>query len=466
MTVQTSVADTTTRELAGQLAIEIAERLADPDRVATAATAADNVDYWAGLPAPQPPWTGLSLAEGHAGVALLYAELAHTAPEHRKTAHAHLASATRTASRELNPFTSREVVGLFSGASALAFAACISQYEPSDYATLLDRLDQNVTAVLRAVLDQEEERLRSGRAGAPMEAFDTINGATGIGRYLLLRQPQHRELLVRTLSYMVGLTQSVEVHGHTVPGWWAPLWQLPEQLGIDVDAADPLIARGHFNPGVAHGICGPLALLALGYQAGIRVPGHEEAIGRIADHLIHFQPESGLWPTTISFDDFIADSSQVPAADNNPTSWCYGTPGVARALYLAGRALDRQDWQQRAIRALDTSLTLAGPPYITDATLCHGWAGLLQITWRTANESGDEGLIARLPGLVEPILSSYDADLPFGFTYERSLRQQGWQVAPHQAGLLKGAAGIALALHAYATGTPPARNWDAALLLS
>jgi hypothetical protein len=461
MMAQTTVADTT-RERAGQVVAELAERLADPDRVAVAATAADNVDYWAGLPAPQSPWTGLSLAEGHAGVALLYAELAHTTPEHRKTTHAHLATAARLATAAHDPFTSREMVGLFSGAPSLAFAARIGQYDPSDYAKLLDRLDEQVTARLRALLAQEEERLNSGRAGAPMDAFDTINGLTGLGRYLLLRQPHHRELLVRALSYLVQLTRPVEVHGHTVPGWWAPLWQLPEEFRLDTD---PSIARGHFNPGVAHGICGPLALLALSCQADIRVPGQEEAIGQIVNHLLRFQPESGLWPTTIGFDEFIANSSQAPAADNNPTSWCYGTPGIARALYLAGRALNRHDWQQQAIQALDKALALA-PPYITDSTLCHGWAGLLQITWRIAHESADQRLIKWLPDLARPILSAYEAELPFGFEYKRSLRQPGWRVAPHQAGFLKGAAGIALALHTYATDKEPFRNWDAALLLS
>ncbi|WP_405748095.1 hypothetical protein [Streptomyces sp. NBC_01525] len=34
------------------------------------------------------------------------------------------------------------------------------------------------------------------------------------------------------------------------------------------------------------------------------------------------------------------------------------------------------------------------------------------------------------------------------------------------AGLLTGASGVALALHAYAIDAPPASGWDAALLLS
>lgn len=37
--------------------------------------------------------------------------------------------------------------------------------------------------------------------------------------------------------------------------------------------------------------------------------------------------------------------------------------------------------------------------------------------------------------------------------------------APAGPGLLTGAAGIALALHAYATDAPPRTSWDAAFLL-
>jgi class I lanthipeptide synthase len=438
-TVKTAVPDTT-RERAGQIVAELAERLADPDRVAAAATTPDNLDYFPGMPAPQPPWTGLSLSEGHAGVALLYAELAHATPRHRATTHTHLA----TAARDLSTYHARNLVA---GAPSLAFAACIGQHDPNDYLKLLDRLDRYVTTPLRALLAQEEER---------MDAYDTLHGASGLGRYLLLRQPRHRELLADTLSYLVRLTRPVEAHGHTVPGWWVPI-----QPALD---ADPRFARGHFNLGLAHGICGPLALLALSWQADVHVPGQEEAIVRIANHLLAFQLDGGLWPGVIGFDEYIVDSP-APTADDKMVAWCYGTGGVVRALYLAGRALGRHDWQQTAVRALGNALTCQ-PLEITDCSLCHGWAGLLQTTWRTAHDSADERLTKQLPELARPILAAYAADLPFGFYYERPNLRPGRRLAPHRAGFLEGAAGIALALHTYATDREPSRNWDAALFLS
>ncbi|MGW8398012.1 lanthionine synthetase C family protein [Streptomyces lydicus] len=400
------------------------------------------------MPAAPLTWSGLTLAEGHAGVALLFAELSHDAPEHRAAAHAHLAAASSGLSKP-------HIASLYHGAPSLAFAARMSQHSPNDYSKLLDRLDEQVTRQVQYLLTEEDERLDAGRAGVRPSSFDVIAGASGLGRYQLLCEPPQREILSRILSYMVRLAQPVSARGHTVPGWWVPT---QPTVGSD----NPRFARGHFNTGIAHGICGPLILLSLGWEAGVKVPGHAEAISSIVNHLLAYRHDDGHWPSIIGFDEFV-EAIRMQRPDDNTITWCYGTAGVARALYLAGRALGRNDWRQTAIQALCEALDkvlLRQPPEVTDCTLCHGWAGLLQITSRMAHDSDDARLFKLLPRLTEPIFAAYDQDLSFGFRYERP------NMAPHRAGFLQGAAGIALALHAHATGRPPARDWDAALLLN
>jgi hypothetical protein len=133
---------------------------------------------------------------------------------------------------------------------------------------------------------------------------------------------------------------------------------------------------------------------------------------------------------------------------------------VAWALYAAGAALSRPDWRLAAIDSLAADLADIHRP--VESSLCHGWAGVLMITWRIARASGDQRLAKQVPHLVGPILGGYDPALPFGYRY----RAPGLRVAGDRAGLLEGAAGIALALHAYATDTEPVTGWDAALLLS
>src|SRR6476660_2216083 len=120
------------REQAGRIVAELAQRLADPDRVAAVAHTPGNRDAYPGGHATAPPWEGLTLGEGHAGLAVVYGELSHTAPEHRATARAYLTAAARDL-----PAGSREA--LFGGVTALAFAAVVARRVPGDYAGLLDR---------------------------------------------------------------------------------------------------------------------------------------------------------------------------------------------------------------------------------------------------------------------------------------------------------------------------------------
>jgi hypothetical protein len=141
---------------------------------------------------------------------------------------------------------------------------------------------------------------------------------------------------------------------------------------------------------------------------------------------------------------------------------------VSRALWLAGRALDRADWRRHATDALAAALLT--PRQVVDHSLCHGTAGLLRITARMAADSGDERLAARLPMLAGALLAGYDAEAPFGYRQPRSVAGAAGPAevparSSNRAGFLDGAAGIALALHGYATGLPPATPWDAALLL-
>ncbi|WP_414941225.1 lanthionine synthetase LanC family protein [Amycolatopsis sp. cmx-11-51] len=69
-------------------------------------------------------------------------------------------------------------------------------------------------------------------------------------------------------------------------------------------------------------------------------------------------------------------------------SWCYGTPGIARALQLAGRALHDRFRQQRAEAAFTTCLNdPAQLDSLTDRSLCHGTGGLLATARRIAADA-------------------------------------------------------------------------------
>ncbi|NUR93026.1 MAG: lanthionine synthetase C family protein [Nonomuraea sp.] len=430
-----------TRTRAAAVVADLAERLADPASVAGSATAPGNTRPVPGG-ARLPIWDPVSLTDGYPAVALLYAELAHAEPGYRRVAHAHLSHAAAQASQA-------RVAGLYTGHVALAFAASRAA-RPGEYATVLTSIDGHLAAQVPARLRLERERVEAGRAGPPFAAYDVIGGVTGVGRHLLDRDTEiARTTLEEILAYLVALTRPVA----GLPGWWVPHTPYGEQ---------PDEYGGHGNLGLAHGVPGPLALLALAWQAGVRVPGQDEAMARIAGwmHDWHRVDEGGAyWPGWVRRADLDGGSADLP---RSRTAWCYGVPGAARALQLAGMALDRQDWRRSAVEALRGTLSLPDERHgAHDAGLCHGWAGLLHLTRLVARDAEDAELARVADRLAERALDLYDPQAPFGF--RAATQHEGETV--DLPGFLEGAAGIALALHAYAGDGQPATVWDAALLV-
>ncbi|GAA3597895.1 lanthionine synthetase C family protein [Nonomuraea rosea] len=437
--------DQTQRRAAAGIVAEIADRLAEPDRVAGIAGAPGNLMRYPGD--PQPVWDPLSLSDGHPGVALLFAELAAQAPELRGRAHAHLSAALAGGLRLLPQ-------SLFNGMVALALAGHNAATASGGYATMLEGLD-------RHIIDQVRQRARADRerlcAGAPVGAwsrYDVLGGTAGIGRYLLARHESAAEPAARQAAGLA-LTDVLEslVATATAGGTRRPVWWITE--GLDHGLAE------HVNFGLAHGVCGPLALLSIAWRAGVQVERQDEAIERIMALLSRWRTtdEHGpRWPHLISAAHI--ESGEPP--ERGRDSWCYGAAGAARAVYLAGAALDRAAWRADAHAALRGALSAASDELIRDSALCHGWAGLLQIVLRMAHDSPGQGYDAVADDLAVRVMDGYDPQAPFGFRYRHSLAARDLD----RPGFLEGAAGIALALHSYAVEDTPTTSWDGALLLS
>ena len=56
------------------------------------------------------------------------------------------------------------------------------------------------------------------------------------------------------------------------------------------------------------------------------------------------------WPGTVSVEQELAPTR--PHLERGRASWCYGTPGIARALHLAGVALGEDEWVHGAAEAM------------------------------------------------------------------------------------------------------------------
>ena len=203
------------------------------------------------------------------------------------------------------------------------------------------------------------------------------------------------------------------------------------------------------------------ALMALALQEGFEVDGQREALARSAGWLARHRTadEFGInWPTAVPC--FPGGVAPPASLDASRAAWCYGTPGVARALWLAGQALG--DDALRALAIEGMAAVYRRPiarRQIDSPTFCHGVAGLLHITLRFAHDSGEPLFTDAAHQLGRQLLQLHDAQRPLGFA---AIEPQGNLV--DLAGLLDGAPGVMLTLLAAAHPAPP--NWDRLFLLS
>ena len=432
---------------ATRAALDVAARLVAPAEVEKAAAAAVAQTAF-----PRSThWVPYTIGQGYAGLAVLWAYLDQCFPEQDwdLTGKRHLTLAARGAENGPTP-----PPGLFSGLSGLAFSAYQLSRDGARYGRLLATLDETISQAAIVLA----HTVRAQPNGVTVGQFDAISGLSGIGAYLLCRsrQPTAAHALREVTEALVYLTG--EEHG--LPRWHTPahlLWSEGKEA----------YPHGNLNCGLAHGVPGILVFLALAHNAAVDVPDLPQAISRTAEWLCanRFDDDWGVnWPTAVPL---IATGANLrgapaPTAPDGPSrcAWCYGSPGIARALWLAGEALDRDDYRDLAIAAMEAIFRRPVPERrIGSPTFCHGVAGLLAITLRFASETGLPVFFEQSRVLVRQILDHYRPDTMLGF---RNLEIPDREI--DQPGLLEGSPGIALVLLAAATNVEP--TWDRLFLLS
>ncbi|MFJ6569822.1 lanthionine synthetase C family protein [Streptomyces sp. NPDC091292] len=383
-------------------------------------------------PPSDEPWAGQSLATGAAGIALLHIENAATGQATWHRAHHWISQATT------GDITAHDNTGLYLGAPAIAY---VLHTTPDSMQHLYRHahtvLHDHVMKLTHRRVDTALARIHRG-AQATFAEYDTLYGLTGIGAYLLRNAPGS-SAMERVLRYLVSLTHPLDSRRPTTPGWWVD-HDLRRTHGLP---------GGHSNLGVAHGITGPLLLLAQAERRGIQVDGQTEAIRTICDHLDTWRQDTDTgpwWPEHLTHTDLKTGRPHQhgPARP----SWCYGTPGITRAGQLAAIALGdtalQHIYEDALHHCLNDPVQLSR---VTDTSLCHGWAGLYQTVYRAAQEAHSPHLATHLPDLAKFLIA------------------QAGATAPLSPGFLDGTAGCALSLMTVSANQAPATEWDACLLI-
>jgi lantibiotic biosynthesis protein len=434
-----------------RVARDVCGRLSSPERVAVAAAAARGQTSFPN----STHWIPHTISQGYAGLAVLWGYLDSCFPLEGWDiiGREHLDFAVRGAET-----VSGLPVGLFSGLSGLAFGALQLSRHGTRYRRLLETLDQTIAPQTVAMANS----FRAQHGGVGFGDFDVISGLSGVGAYLLCRRDQSAASVALSMT-VESLIELTEADGPL------PRWHTPPSLLWD-DEIRAIYPHGNLNCGLAHGIPGPLALLSLEHQGGCSIPGLPQAIARIADWLCQSRCDDSWginWPTAVSIvkSDTSGDAIEASSTEFSPDvpsrcAWCYGSPGVARALWLAGEALDRNDYRELAISAMEAVFRRpVATRRINSPTFCHGVAGLLAITLRFANDTGAAVFTDASRTLVEQLLDSYQPESLLGY---RNIEFEDQEI--DQPGLLDGAPAVPLVLLAAATRVEP--TWDRLFLLS
>lgn len=421
----------------------LAERLCDPEKVAALVEGTR-------LHGSSPfLWEASSLVSGFGSLLLSYLYMAQSFPEQgwEQIARRYARLAAESTHQQSN-----QQLGLLGGISGLALSINLLRQFDNRYNKTSSLLE---TRIAKLVLEYPWRRTTAGVADYD---YDIISGASGILGYLLSvhsQEPVTQEAIQTLVAYLTWLGTKEDEQGRK--RWFIP----PSHF--QAKYLHEIYPTGYFNVGLAHGIPGPLAALSLAWLAGYQSEEQQAAIRGISDWLIEQQIQDSwgsLWPNGVTLQPSFF--TRQHGAWFERAAWCYGVPGVARSLWLAGIALNNEELRQLAVTSLESALKRPnGIGDLTSPILCHGLAGLLIICLRFANETESPLIHDTIPILVERILGFCSTEYAFGVQGEDS----GTPVAAvDNPGFLTGAAGVLLSLLAVATPIEPL--WDRALLIA
>jgi len=394
----------------------------------------------------QLPWADQSLSHGFPALVSFYAHLDKYYPDQKWDLAAHEYVLQIVASIESDGIHD---YSLFGGLSGICWSLLQASKSKTRYQKLLQTLNEDLVEAVKnyyllPMKDDVQKKVPSG-----VQLYDLIQGIVGIGAYMLqdLHNPLFYETLISITQTLIERCRPIRIEGYKVHGWYVPNhFQFTDQ---DIQQ----FPKGNFNLGLAHGVPGILSFLSIAYAHGICLDHQLETIQQITNWLVSKncgEKNSPRWCDRVSFEEETRNLSS--SASIHRDAWCYGTPGVARSLYLAGDALKDNLLKNFASHAFRTIFQRSEEEWgLVSPTFCHGTVGLLAITFRMAQDTDDLYLYDHTENLKQKLISKFNASFPFGFqdleplTFQKGAMKLNY-MGVNKAGLLEGAAGIGLGL--------------------
>lgn len=371
-----------------------------------------------------------SLATGGIGLALTAGYLNKTYPNNNwdYVAHEYIKSYSQIISKHYMG------VSLFSGLTGIAFTASILSGEEKRYTKFIKGINSHIFSRVVGL----SKKISLNNKNIIPEYLDLVSGAVGIISYLLYTNKRKQlSLLLNPIIERILLNKDLSCFYFT-----KSIKNIESDKYIDL--------------GMAHGITGMLSLLSLCSINSVQEDGILDSIEIIADWLINNKITDGYginWPYKIGL-------HNKEGQYNTPsrTAWCYGNPGVAMAMQVAGIATNKNRYKKISKKIMiDAYNKPREINRINSPTFCHGISGLLQISLRLYQLTNQEIYKQQSKRMVKELSINFNKKYKFGFRDFNSKYEEN-------PGILNGSSGILLSLLTATSSSAP--SWDRMFLLS
>lgn len=299
---------------------------------------------------------------------------------------------------------------------------------------LLERLEKDYLLTIKGDIE-------FNRSSNP-DYYDVVSGLSGIAFYLLHSPTlESKKYLKSILELLIKRCQDMNLQSNKVPGWYCPA-----EYEID-DGEKQLFPNGSFNLGLAHGATGILATLSISAINGFIVEHLLETVKNLSNWLWKQKVNTDYgarWPDKVSLEEITQNklSESVYFRDG----WCYGSAGIARTLFLTGKALKTNYLKEKATNAFLDIFKRSPANWNLDLlSCCHGYSGLLAITHLMEVDTKNSSFQKHKNALMDLILDQYDPNKVWGFFDKESSPEN--QLENDQIGYLCGILGVVSVLN-------------------
>ena len=333
-------------------------------------------------------------------------------------------------------------MSLYGGLTDLGLSIYSVNKSTGNYGKILNTIN-NLT--LEGVLYRLAQ-IKHDSKNTKMSDFDVMIGLSGVANYLLIfYEEEHiRKVIVEIIKYFINLTSEVNFLQYNLPNYYVN----NENQFTDFDKQ--MYKKGCFNFSLSHGIAGPMLIMSKALKLGIELKGQKDAIELMLDDIIEYSYVNNLgyrqFTGRISLEKYLNKDMDML---NSRASWCYGAPGIGKAIYIACDIIKNNEAKEVADSSLEFLVKYPDKWELNSPTICHGLAGLLAYFESIFVDNNNSEMLLQINNITETLINMYDNSSYFGYRDINVKENEDGKYTPlieDKIGFLSGTIGVTLVL--------------------